>query len=571
MVLRYIPSVVLIVVVLIVLVFPQIRRMLQRLSKIKWLSLITIIYVAWSSVFIYVTSYVAIDGNRYFNLFDDAMISMRYAWNFAHGKGLVWNEGEYIEGITNLLQTLHMAFWSSILDKSTTALMVQVVGVAIMLLIAYLTMKIATFIFERESIEHQEFYSILTYALCLTYYPLSYWTLYGMETGLLALLLIASVYLIFRDVHRGASITRLVPLLLGLSYLARPDAVVPVGAILLLKWYFELIENGRNQVIRSAIVDALIVATPIVLVSLFRLTYYGSVFPNTYTLKAVGMPFDVRLSNGLIFIQRFALQTAIPTLIVMGVLIIKRRLYLFLVLLIYLSTVVYQIWVGGDAWPYWRMTSPTTPLFLLLCLLSLDYMIKRFGQNFGSWSATPLYRHYAVIVLATVLMVGLNYFFRTQIVFYNYPFDVDHSWNRINTAVILNDIAEPEATIAVTAAGTLPYYVDLRAIDMLGKSDKYIASLPPNLTGHPGFMGLSSVPGHNKYDLEYSIIELQPTYVSTLEWGTNDVSQQVSNYGLFAYQDEEILIILNIESDYIDWGKVIETGLPLSDPDADSG
>ena len=42
---------------------------------------ITVAFFTWASLFIYRSSFVAIDGRRYFALFDDAMISMRYAWN----------------------------------------------------------------------------------------------------------------------------------------------------------------------------------------------------------------------------------------------------------------------------------------------------------------------------------------------------------------------------------------------------------------------------------------------------------------------------------------------------------
>ena len=34
---------------------------------------------------------------------DDAFISFRYAANLAHGRGLVWNPGERVEGYTNFL------------------------------------------------------------------------------------------------------------------------------------------------------------------------------------------------------------------------------------------------------------------------------------------------------------------------------------------------------------------------------------------------------------------------------------------------------------------------------------
>ena len=46
------------------------------------------LYLIYSLLFIYRTSFVVSD-TRYFSLFDDEMISMRYAKNFAHGNGLV--------------------------------------------------------------------------------------------------------------------------------------------------------------------------------------------------------------------------------------------------------------------------------------------------------------------------------------------------------------------------------------------------------------------------------------------------------------------------------------------------
>ena len=56
------------------------------------------------------------------------MISMRYAWNFSHGQGLVWNPGERIEGFTNLLWTLVMSIFTGLLDKVGAVLAVQITG-----------------------------------------------------------------------------------------------------------------------------------------------------------------------------------------------------------------------------------------------------------------------------------------------------------------------------------------------------------------------------------------------------------------------------------------------------------
>ena len=45
---------------------------------------------------------------------DDAFISFRYAQNFIQGNGLVFNKGEVVEGISNPLWTLMLAFGMSL-------------------------------------------------------------------------------------------------------------------------------------------------------------------------------------------------------------------------------------------------------------------------------------------------------------------------------------------------------------------------------------------------------------------------------------------------------------------------
>jgi len=95
-------------------------------------------FVAWASLFIYRSSLAGIDRRRYFCLFDDAMVSMRYAWNLSHGLGLGWNPGEYVEGYTNFLMTLLMSLPTLVFDKVNAVLAMQVLGIVFMLANAYL-------------------------------------------------------------------------------------------------------------------------------------------------------------------------------------------------------------------------------------------------------------------------------------------------------------------------------------------------------------------------------------------------------------------------------------------------
>ena len=66
----------------------------------------------------------------YFTLFDDAMISMRYARNLSESHGLLWNAGQApVEGYTNFLWTLWMACLHLLpIASSKISLMVMLSG-----------------------------------------------------------------------------------------------------------------------------------------------------------------------------------------------------------------------------------------------------------------------------------------------------------------------------------------------------------------------------------------------------------------------------------------------------------
>ena len=113
--------------------------------KKNWLLLLlSALFGVWALAFIYHSSYVASDGRLYFNLFDDAMISMRYGWNLAHGHGLVWNAGdvERVEGYTNLLMTLVMSVATFLFDKRYAVFAIQLTGIFFTLGTAWMTVCI---------------------------------------------------------------------------------------------------------------------------------------------------------------------------------------------------------------------------------------------------------------------------------------------------------------------------------------------------------------------------------------------------------------------------------------------
>lgn len=83
----------------------------------------------------------------------------------------------------------------------------------------------------------------------------------------------------------------------------------------------------------------------------------------------------------------------------------------------------------------------------------------------------------------------------------------------------------PDARLAVTWAGIIPYLHGGRCIDILGKCDRRIAHSAP----HAG----ETVPGHTKWDYEYSIIAQRPDIIVALWKDTASVCRQIT--GSYAY------------------------------------
>ncbi len=488
--------------------------------------LIIIAGMGWSALFIYRSSYIALDGHRYFGLFDDAMISMRYAWNFAHGQGLVWNAGQRIEGYTNLLMTLVMSVPALFLSKPLAVLAVQIFGTFVLLGTALAAKALAGELMAGRP--YQTAVGILVLACVIFYYPLAYWTLMGMETGLLTLLIMGSALFAVRWLKSGRTAELVwASVLSGLAFLTRNDAIIPSALI----FAFLLAETRRSRLAGSLwpkilYAGALYLAFPLAQTA-FRILYYGQFLPNTYILKLVHFPLSIRLVGGARFIVPFLEQTAAVLLLGLLGLLLEFKLERLFLLSFVFAALAYQVYVGGDPWPSWRMLAPAMPALFIVAAMACADIASR-------WSALSSNKHLATSFVCLLPVAALS--------IADLPFLEDMSVraptsaaiaNRVNTnsALAIQALTGPSATVGVIWAGTLPYYVDRQGIDFLGKSDAHIAALNADVSGAVSWSGMISVPGHNKYDLEYSIVDLQPTYIQAFAWGDQTVKPWVTaNY-----------------------------------------
>lgn len=499
-------------------------------------------FLAWSAVFIFRSSFVGIDGNRYFSLFDDAMISMRFGWNLAHGLGLVWNPGEHVEGYSNLLMTLVMAASTLIFDKARAVLSIQILGAVVMLGNAFLTMRIVDYVSPGSSRGDKSLLRVLSFISVLAYYPLDYWSLMGMETGLLALMLLLGVLQALRYLAEPRSSTwMLMAVSLGLAFLTRNESALFAALVLV----FVLWQKYRSRPTGKGLVPTLgPIAGAAGLFGLFvagqlafRYLYYGEFLPNTYVLKLTGMSLSDRIADGWAFVTLYLRETAPWLAVALFGLVLNFNWTKLLLGALVLTGIAYQVSVGGDPWLYWRMIAPVMPFLVVLVsqaildLVRLVFGSKSFQDRLHRYDAAG--RIAATVAVALVLL-GIGFVdnrFRPEILFRARPYEEAQNEQNVNTAIALAQVTTKDATIGVFWAGSIPYYTGRVAIDFLGKSDKHIAQLAPDISDHPIWNGLRTIPGHNKFDLDYSIRTLRPTYAQGFAWGDDNIS----DWGKSAY------------------------------------
>jgi hypothetical protein len=471
-------------------------------------------FVVYAACFIYRTSFVA-GGERCFSLFDDAMVSMRYAKNLAEGHGLVWNPGgERVEGYTNLLWVLYMALAHFLpVAQSKTSLFVQITAVAFLVANLYYVRRIALAIAGGAAPV-----ALGAVVLTATYLPINNWSLQGMEVSALVLITSVSVWLAILCVETGRFRPQLY-VLLAVSTFIRPDMAVTFAAFLSFLLVFDPVHR-RRHVIWGILALAVAAAAQ----TLFRLWYYGDFLPNTYYLKLTGVPLLVRIARGGYVLLQFVWKANAALFLLVSALAFRGDRRIWLLFWILLVQMTYSVYVGGDAWEYWggsnRYISIAMPGFFILLAYALYLLISALAEvvqfNVGRRSRLlfALVVAYAVVCLNSIHGLGAL----AEAALMRPPLHAGNGGENqhdVEQAFLLRRATTADAAVAVMRAGTIPYFAGRHAIDLLGKNDRRVARMSVTAAGRSlDFREFR--PGHNKFDFAYSIGQQRPDVILQL-------------------------------------------------------
>lgn len=433
-----------------------------------------------------------LEGIIFGYLVDDSFIPYRYAENLIAGNGLVFNPGERVEGYSNFLWVVLLGAFMSFGIPPIIAS--KVLGAALSIGSVLILFNLSRRLSDRRGI-----FVLSSVLLVATDIGFIRWSVAGMETQLMAFLFLAALFFFLKETEIDSRLP-ISGILLGLCSLTRPEAPL----LFLAALAFRLWRTGRKW---SASDTVWVLAYVAVFVPylLFRISYYGSVFPNSYYAKTGGglkqVIVGLRYAN-----QFFSVNGGYLLLPLVSIPFVRGRsrlspLYPFLIA--YLFFIVY---VGGDHMYDFRFFIPILPIIFILAqegLSELARLLKR-------WEGLAL----GILVFGFFFSNAINDYFRTSVVWWGNARgqmqelkikarSPEKVYDRARVGIWLRENVEPDRVVAVEDCGMIPYYSGLRTIDMFGLMDTHLAHLKGMI--------------HQKFDAAY-ILDRRPDMIVLIQY-----------------------------------------------------
>ena len=418
---------------------------------------------------------------RHFSPFttDDAYISLRYSQRLLEGHGLTWNDMRPVEGYTNFLWVMICAGLGAL--HIPLPLAAHILGITTTLLIL---VAIVLYIYREFPEEIRFFSSLLSCSALVLSSPFSMWALGGLEQPLLACMLAWAAFFMLPWLTAERPSTRIamvIGLLLGLAVISRADAALFTAA------FFAAAVLADGISVKSVLSRARILPLPILFFLgqlMFRRTYYHEWLPNTAFVKVA---FTLhRLRTGGSYVYRALRVDAVLLVLVMlasyglwraG----RRKPVVFLWTIAFIWT-VYLVVIGGDIFPAVRHFEPLVALFGFL-LPGCGLLVLDSNRQIKTGIAIGLLVATALVATSDAMT------------------DQEH-WELQGESLGLflhQAFGDKHPLLSSDAAGVVPFFAHMPALDPLGLNDYHIAHEASHARGY-GWVGHEL--GDGKYILD---------------------------------------------------------------------
>jgi arabinofuranosyltransferase len=359
---------------------------------------------------------------------------------------------------------------------------------------------------------------LLVLVLLGTNFTFSCYATGGLETQLQVSLFVSSAYFLVRFI--GSTSKRLIELLtisvlLGLALLTRLDSVL-IGVVIFAAAVPALWNAFPDS--KTRINGLLYLSLPMLLLVgpwlAWKLHFYGDIVPNTYYVK---IPSLTAVSAGLRYLSAFLESYWLFPVVLLFLAYCWRMVRplnpgIAVLAAATLLWFAYVIRVGGDFMEF-RFFVPVLPFFFILAVWVIFANLRAAAVRSVFVAMIILGSAHHVLTFGYINGDGsgngngvvesirsLNAHVKAE----------DKNWEGVGKflgAAFKND---SDLKIATTAAGAIPYYSDLRTVDMLGLNDEWVAMNGEYASDRPGHQkratlaylvsqGVNLVIGHPQY------------------------------------------------------------------------
>lgn len=378
---------------------------------------------------------------------DDAYISYRYVANYLNGDGLVYNSGERVEGFTNFGWVIYLTLWGA-LGASYIAVS-KIIGFILGAGIIVLTYLMARLIFTNG----HKWFSLLPAYLVGVNLSLAYWSPAGLETAAFAFLVMLSVYLYLKR-------SWLLTAALVLAVWVRPEGALLTGLLIITD---AIVERRIPLFSLRCAAAAFVLSAPF---AVFKLVYYGSIFPNPFHAKTGWNP--DQLANGLEYAGRFfshygfyGVGFILPLIFIKKLPPAAKAVWWFAALY-----VAYIVLIGGDVLKVHRFFLPILGPAAIAITLALWVLVRKLSQKTGQM----------VLFLAAIPLLALTYVLPRSFVDQYNMLERGLTGKMSFLATEMKKSNSTDFSVALPTIGIFGYeLLGHEIIDMLGLTDTTIA------------------------------------------------------------------------------------------------
>jgi len=394
---------------------------------------------------------------------DDAYISFRYVKNYLNGEGLVFNQGERVEGYTNFLWIILLSLTANLgfgLEETARWLGLLFSAGAV----------IATVFLTRRALAGSStrwiYAGSIAAGLWVAINPaVGYWSVAGLETGMF-------VFLVVLAVERLLAGSPLCWGMLTLASLTRPE-----GALVFAVCYAWHLFRETASIKRRWWQPLMYYILPLIPFGVFKLSYYGSLFPNPFYAKTGFSPeyWQSGIEYLWLYLQHFGLWGILPIFLVFALIRSGWKTPVGFLAILWLVYTLYIAVIGGDVLRAHRFFVPVWPVFASATIGGVVLVCRLFRRR------AALFWGICAMLLA---IAGYQRFYPDKYFSYSRGLEIGIVTKMRSVAALLKSTDNRRFSIAVSTIGRLGYdLLGHTVIDVLGLTDSTVARHPETIPG----------------------------------------------------------------------------------------